>query len=136
MATGAIRIGLNAKRARTAWLFLAPSLLVLFAVALWPLGRTFLFSFTDAFLTEPDIYDYIGLENYFTLFEDPLWWQSVRNTLYFTVISVSHRDSAGAWHRAFDERPHFRPRLHARRHPHSLVHPRRRQRAHVAVDAA
>ena len=95
MATGAIRIGLNAKRAHTAWLFLAPSLLVLFAVALWPLGRTFLFSFTDAFLTEPDIYDYIGLENYFTLFEDPLWWQSVRNTLYFTVISVSIETALG-----------------------------------------
>lgn len=95
MATGAIRIGLNAKRACTAWLFLAPSLLVLFAVALWPLGRTFLFSFTDAFLTEHDIYDYIGLENYFTLFEDPLWWQSVRNTLYFTVISVSIETALG-----------------------------------------
>ncbi|AOF94360.1 sugar ABC transporter permease [Sinorhizobium sp. RAC02] len=89
MANGAMRIGLNAMRARTAWLFLAPSLVVLFAVALWPLGRTFVFSFTDAFLTEPDIYDYVGFENYFTLFEDPLWWQSVRNTLYFTVISVS-----------------------------------------------
>ena len=39
MAAGAMRTGLNAKRARTAWLFLAPSLVVLFAVALWPLGR-------------------------------------------------------------------------------------------------
>lgn len=89
MARGVMRIGLNATRARTAWLFLAPSLVVLFAVALWPLGRTFLFSFTDAFLTEPDIYGYVGFENYVTLFEDPLWWQSVRNTLFFTVISVS-----------------------------------------------
>lgn len=89
MARSGMRIGLNATRARTAWLFLAPSLVVLFAVALWPLGRTFLFSFTDAFLTEPDIYGYVGFENYFTLFEDPLWWQSVRNTLFFTVISVS-----------------------------------------------
>jgi trehalose/maltose transport system permease protein len=95
MAMGAIRIGLNAKRARTAWLFLVPSLVVLFAVALWPLGRTFLFSFTDAFLTEPDIYDYVGFDNYFALFEDPLWWQSVRNTLYFTVISVSIETALG-----------------------------------------
>ncbi len=95
MAIGAMRIGLNAKRARTAWLFLTPSLVVLFAVALWPLGRTFLFSFTDAFLTEPDIYGYVGFENYFTLFEDPLWWQSVRNTLYFTVISVSIETALG-----------------------------------------
>lgn len=95
MARGVMRIGLNATRARTAWLFLAPSLVVLFAVALWPLGRTFLFSFTDAFLTEPDIYGYVGFENYFTLFEDPLWWQSVRNTLFFTVISVSIETALG-----------------------------------------
>ncbi|WP_245566187.1 carbohydrate ABC transporter permease [Stappia stellulata] len=95
MTSGPMRIGLKATRARTAWLFLAPSFLVLFAVALWPLGRTFLFSFTDAFLTQPDLYDYIGLENYFTLFEDPLWWQSVRNTLYFTVISVSIETALG-----------------------------------------
>lgn len=93
MAT--MRIGLNATRARTAWMFLAPSLVVLFAVALWPLGRTFLFSFTDAYLTEPDIYGYVGFENYFTLFEDPLWWQSVRNTLFFTVISVSIETALG-----------------------------------------
>ncbi|WP_246200674.1 carbohydrate ABC transporter permease [Shinella kummerowiae] len=95
MARGVMRIGLNATRARTAWLFLVPSLVVLFAVALWPLGRTFLFSFTDAFLTEPDIYGYVGFENYFTLFEDPLWWQSVRNTLFFTVISVSIETALG-----------------------------------------
>jgi len=95
MARSVMRIGLNATRARTAWLFLVPSLVVLFAVALWPLGRTFLFSFTDAFLTEPDIYGYVGFENYFTLFEDPLWWQSVRNTLFFTVISVSIETALG-----------------------------------------
>jgi trehalose/maltose transport system permease protein len=95
MARGVMRIGLNATRARTAWLFLVPSLVVLFAVALWPLGRTFLFSFTDAFLTEPDTYGYVGFENYFTLFEDPLWWQSVRNTLFFTVISVSIETALG-----------------------------------------
>ncbi len=91
MTSGAVirSLGLRQARARTAWWFLAPSLLVLTAVALWPLGRTFVFSFTDALLTEPDFYSYIGFDNYRALFEDPLWWQSVRNTLYFTVISVS-----------------------------------------------
>jgi trehalose/maltose transport system permease protein len=89
MMAGSRSTGLRQARVRTAWLFLAPSLLVLTGVALWPLGRTFLFSFTDALLTEPDFYSYVGLDNYYALFEDPLWWQSVRNTLYFTVISVS-----------------------------------------------
>ncbi len=35
-------------KTRTAWTFLAPMLVVLFLVALWPLGRTIWFSFTDA----------------------------------------------------------------------------------------
>ena len=35
-------------RTRTAWIFLTPMLVVLALVALWPLGRTIWFSFTDA----------------------------------------------------------------------------------------
>ncbi len=80
---------LASARARTAWLFLAPSILVLIAVALWPLGRTIFFSFTDALLTEPEIYSFLGFDNYRSLSEDPLWWKSVSNTLVFTAISVS-----------------------------------------------
>lgn len=80
---------LGRARARTAWLFLAPSIVVLTAVALWPLGRTFFFSFTDALLTEPELYAFLGFDNYRMLFEDPLWWKSVQNTLFFTVVSVS-----------------------------------------------
>lgn len=95
MISGSRSTGLRQARVRTAWLFLAPSLLVLIGVALWPLGRTFVFSFTDALLTEPDVYSYVGFGNYYALFEDPLWWQSVRNTLYFTVISVSIETALG-----------------------------------------
>lgn len=80
---------LPALRARSAWLFLAPSLIVLTAVALWPLARTFFFSFTDAELTQPDIYDLVGFDNYRILFEDPLWWKSFGNTLVFAAVSVS-----------------------------------------------
>lgn len=89
MSSAKPRPALDRARARTAWLFLTPSILVLTLVALWPLVRTFFFSFTDAELTQPDIYDYVGFENYRTLFEDGLWWMSVRNTLFFTIVSVS-----------------------------------------------
>ncbi|AJR06486.1 binding-protein-dependent transport systems inner membrane component [Photobacterium gaetbulicola Gung47] len=74
---------------REAWLFLLPMLVVLGGVALWPLLRTFYFSFTDASLTSPESAQFIGLENYYFLVTDPSWWKSVSNTLYFAVVSVS-----------------------------------------------
>ncbi|WP_438765753.1 carbohydrate ABC transporter permease [Kushneria sp. TE3] len=84
------------QRVRAAWLFLLPMLVVLTAVAGWPLLRTFWFSLTDASLSSLDGARFIGLENYlvfddgwYGVLADPLWWQSVWNTLYFTLVSVS-----------------------------------------------
>lgn len=84
------------QRLRAAWLFLIPMLLVLAAVAGWPLIRTIWFSFTDASFASISEYDWVGLENYlvyddgmwFGVLADPAWWQSVWNTLFFTVVSV------------------------------------------------
>ncbi|WP_299257994.1 carbohydrate ABC transporter permease [uncultured Kushneria sp.] len=84
------------QRVRAAWLFLTPMLIVLAAVAGWPLIRTFWFSLTDASLSSLDGAQFIGVENYlvfddgwYGILADPLWWQSVWNTLYFTLVSVS-----------------------------------------------
>jgi trehalose/maltose transport system permease protein len=84
-------------RARTAWLFLAPTLIVLALVAAWPLARTIWFGFTDARLSAIGDWRFIGFANYlaredgewFGLLADPDWWQAVRNTLWFTAVSVS-----------------------------------------------
>ncbi|MCM5703023.1 carbohydrate ABC transporter permease [Larsenimonas salina] len=83
------------RRVRAAWLFLTPMLVVLALVAGWPLLRTIWFSFTDASLSQMGSANFIGVENYlvydegwYGLLADPLWWQSVWNTLFFTVISV------------------------------------------------
>lgn len=83
-------------RVRTAWLFLAPMLLVLAIVALWPLARTFLLSLTDATLGDVASARFVGLENYlveedgnlYGLLADPLWWLALRNTLTFALVSV------------------------------------------------
>ena len=80
---------LSRERVRAAWLFMAPMLLVLALVAGWPLLRTIWFGFTDASLAEPGAAAFIGLENYVWLLTDPDWWQAVRNTLVFTLVSVS-----------------------------------------------
>lgn len=88
-------------RIATAWLFVAPMLLVLAAVAAWPLGRTIYFSFTDASLDSLDQAAWVGFRNYFDvvtlssgkafrsgLLADPVWWAAVWNTIRFAAISV------------------------------------------------
>ncbi len=77
------------QRVRAAWLFLAPMLLVLALVAGWPLLRTFWFALTDASLTDLRNYAFVGLLNFRYLLTDPDWWLAVRNTLVFTLVSVS-----------------------------------------------
>ncbi|MCG7198174.1 sugar ABC transporter permease [Marinobacter pelagius] len=84
------------QRLRAAWLFLIPMLVVLAAVAGWPLVRTIWFSFTDASFSSISEYGWVGFENYlvyddgmwFGVLADPAWWQAVWNTLFFTVVSV------------------------------------------------
>ncbi len=80
---------LDRRRTKVAWLFLLPVIVALVLVAGWPLTRTILFSFTDARLSTLDAYETVGLSNYLYLVEDPAWWQAVKNTFVFTVISVS-----------------------------------------------
>ena len=80
---------LTRQRTRAAWLFVAPMLLVLAAVAGWPLVRTIWFAFTDANLADLPAAQYVGLDNFYYLLTDPDWWVAVRNTLVFTVASVT-----------------------------------------------
>ncbi|TPL84577.1 sugar ABC transporter permease [Mesorhizobium sp. B2-3-13] len=90
------------RRVRSAWLFLAPMLVVLAAAAGWPLARTVYFSFTDASLSDLDARQWVGLANYVSVLRmpsgrviydglllDPVWWGAVWNTVRFAVISVT-----------------------------------------------
>lgn len=67
-------------------------LIVLALVAAWPLLRTIWLGFFDASLLKLDKAKWIGLENYtgeYGLLHDKVWWHAVRNTLWFTLITVS-----------------------------------------------
>lgn len=77
------------QRVRSAWLFMLPTLVVLAVVAGWPLLRTFWFAFTDANLSSSEPPQFVGMESFATVWEDPDWWQSVRNTFFFTSVSVT-----------------------------------------------
>lgn len=80
---------LTRQRRRAAWLFVLPMLLVLAAVAGWPLARTIYFGFTDANLSDLEGHRWVGLANFAALAHDPDWWRAVTNTVVFTVASVS-----------------------------------------------
>ena len=80
---------LTRQRTLAAWLFVSPMLLVLAAVAGWPLVRTIWFAFTDANLADLSAAQYIGLANFEYLLTDPDWWVAVRNTMVFTIVSIT-----------------------------------------------
>lgn len=67
---------------------MAPTLVVIAFVAGWPLVRTIWFSFTDASLSNMSAAQYTGFENFFFLFKDKTWVNSIKNTLYFASVSV------------------------------------------------
>jgi trehalose/maltose transport system permease protein len=80
---------LTRERIRSAWLFMAPMLIVLALVAGWPLLRTIWFGFTDATLADLEAAEFLGFVNYYYLLTDPDWWNAVRNTLVFTGVSLT-----------------------------------------------
>ncbi|MBV1703600.1 MAG: sugar ABC transporter permease [Hyphomicrobiales bacterium] len=93
---------LTRARARSAWLFLAPMLVVLALTAAWPLARTIFFSFTDDKLGDAS-YHFVGFDNYFVqgdgytdgILADPLWLSAVWHTVWFAVVSVALETALG-----------------------------------------
>jgi trehalose/maltose transport system permease protein len=80
---------LTRQRVRSAWLFMAPMLIVLALVAGWPLLRTIWFSLTDANLSDLANAEFVGGLNYLYLLQDPDWWNAVWNTFVFALVSVT-----------------------------------------------
>jgi multiple sugar transport system permease protein len=72
-----------------AFWFVAPALILIAVFFCIPVLAALLLSFTDF-----DIYAlgdigrlrFIGLDNYFRLFRDPLFWTALENTLYFVTL--------------------------------------------------
>ena len=76
---------------KAAYFFLAPAVIAIFIFFFIPVIAAFVMSFTDF-----DIYAlgnfntirFIGFNNYSKLFEDPLFWQSLKNTIYYVVLAT------------------------------------------------
>ncbi|PTL77300.1 carbohydrate ABC transporter permease [Vitiosangium sp. GDMCC 1.1324] len=85
----AVPSSLTRQRTSAAWLFMMPTLVAMALVAGWPLLRTFWFAFTDANLTDLESSQFVGLESFREVVEDPDWWTTVRTTFQFAFISVA-----------------------------------------------
>ena len=77
------------RQERIAYLFLLPSLIIVIAVAFYPLFNTVYVTFFDAKLGSAKAWEYIGLKNYTRLLSDAKWWDAVWNTVKFAVASVT-----------------------------------------------
>jgi multiple sugar transport system permease protein len=81
-------LSLRQQDARTAWLLVVPSLVIILGVMLWPIIYTFILSFYRAPTGINQLRTFVGLGNYFEMLKDQLFWDTIRRTLYFTVVSV------------------------------------------------
>lgn len=67
-------------------LFLSPWLIGFLGLMLVPLLVALYWSFTNYDVFQAP--QWVGLQNYIAIIHDPIFWQSVGNTLYITVIGV------------------------------------------------
>ena len=72
----------------SAFLFIAPLAIVLFAVAVFPIGYSFYISLFDLKLTRPRRAPFVFFDNYLRVLADPQFWAAVERTVMFTLISV------------------------------------------------
>lgn len=71
------------------WLLMGPTLLILFAVGIFPFGYSLYLASTNIILSKPYLETYfVGLEQYQYLIQDPDFFNALRITLIFTVSAV------------------------------------------------
>lgn len=69
-------------------LFLLPAVVYIVALVAIPFLLAIAYSFSDVTAGDPS-FDWVGLRNYRRIFQDPVFWQSLRNTFVFTVASMA-----------------------------------------------
>jgi len=81
---------LPAREARWGYLLVAPALLIIALVALYPLGGAVWLSCQQKLIKLPWLHSgWVGLANYRELFAAARFWQALAHTVMFTVVSVS-----------------------------------------------
>ncbi|KQV98967.1 sugar ABC transporter permease [Streptomyces sp. Root369] len=79
------------RRTVVAWAFCSPFVLLFAAFGIWPVFSSLSMSVTD--ITSRDVrtpfsVNFVGLENYTALFDDPTFVRAALNTLYFVAVGI------------------------------------------------
>jgi multiple sugar transport system permease protein len=61
----------------------------------YPLGLGLWLSLTDTTIGQPGVY--IGLENFQSLFDDPVFWNAVWYTIFYTAVATAGKFLLGLW---------------------------------------
>jgi multiple sugar transport system permease protein len=85
---GGARARLADRESLLAPLFLLPAVVYIIALVLVPFGLAIAFSFTDVTAGDPSL-DWVGFRNFDAILHDSVFWQSLKNTLIFTAISMA-----------------------------------------------
>lgn len=83
-------LGRHRREQITAWLFMAPAVLLLLIFLVTPFLMAFGFSFTDQrLIPNPRLpTQFVGLRNYLRMFEDPTFLRGLMNNFLFAIIVV------------------------------------------------
>jgi multiple sugar transport system permease protein len=82
------RLPLADREGLLAPLFLLPAVIYIFALVAVPFVLAILFSFSDVTTGDPS-FDWAGLDNYRAIFDDSVFWRSLKNTVLITAISMA-----------------------------------------------
>jgi multiple sugar transport system permease protein len=80
-------ISYNARKRLVPLLYVSPATLLFCLLMLFPMVMVIRYSVMDGAIVKKNA-AFAGLSNYQEVFTDPVFWESVGNTLYFTVMSV------------------------------------------------
>jgi multiple sugar transport system permease protein len=86
---------LNSNRNLLGLIFMLPAAMLLLLFLTYPLGLGVWLGLTDVKIGRPGVF--VGLDNYFWLFEDKVFWLSVFNTLLYTVVASIIKFALGLW---------------------------------------
>lgn len=86
------------KRQATPYILLAPILLFVSLFLLWPMVNVFIMSLQDYQLLKPKDREFIGLQNFITVFtEDEVFMKAIRNSVIWVAVSVAAQTVLGFW---------------------------------------
>lgn len=86
---GSVEPSWQRKERVIAFLLLAPSVAYLFAMAIYPTAYSLWLAFQNYTIYRPDLVDFAGLDNFRALWDDEVFWKSMRVTLTFAVSAVA-----------------------------------------------